>query len=616
MKPTLALLSILLLLLYSSPLWSQKAMPHLIGDWTFHPNYTLARHAQNYPGHKIEPPKSRFQRFKTLGEPILFYEQQPSERITDFLEPARIPKKAFTIEFWLLNHVNLPVGALMTARSKANPDQPVWLLGHYGNEVLFHVQSENGQAKALTAEIKRGWKKYWGHLVGTYDGQTIKMYLNGQLLASSSEVQGNLPAPDDLQLELAGYFGQEHYMELSNLVKASRLYNHALDSAAINDRFLELKEQVEKGQLFRDTFHFNAGPYLHFATQNSINIVWETDRMASAVIEYGTKLPLNEKRTIQEPAYIQEITLDDLEPETPYFYQIFAISPDGDTMPSGLLTFATAVQEEAAFSFCIIGDTESRPQINHRLGEMIWEERPNFILHLGDVTDGGFEPHKFEWNYEYFTGITPVASRIPVFPVAGNGEADLHWYNRYHRLPEPEAYYTFQYGNAQFFMLNSNKNEELKKGGVQYEWLQEQLASSKATWKIIAHHHCPVSSDENDYGNTWAGEQSNLGDPKFDNLKPLYESAGVDLVFYGHVHAYERSWPLKDGQVDRQNGVVYIQSGGGGGNLEDFVPTHSWFSNKTQRGHHYCKVDIFENTFSFKMYDIEGRLRDFLELEK
>ena len=90
----------------------------------------------------------------------------------------------------------------------------------------------------------------------------------------------------------------------------------------------------------------------------------------------------------------------------------------------------------------------------------------------------------------------------------------------------------------------------------------------------------------------------------------------MDIVFYGHVHAYERSWPLKDGKIDRKNGVIYIQSGGAGGNLEDFTPTHSWFSNKTQRGHHFCRVDIFDKTFSFKMYDVEGRLKDFLELEK
>lgn len=587
----------------------------LVGDWTFHPNYTLSRNASNYPGQKIEAPKSRFQRFKTLGEPIVFYEQDPTHRLTDFLDPEKIPTRSFSVELWLLNHVNLPVGAMITARGKSVKDEPAWLLGYYGGEAIFHVNTRRGR-QSITIPLKRGWKKYWGHLVGTYDGQSIKLYLNGELLASSAEVGGDLVFPDQTQLELAGYLAQEPYMEISNLVKASRLHDKALSEKDIQQRFAELQDLVVKGKLFDQTFHFNAGPYLHLATQNSINITWETDRMATAKVAYGKTLPLDQEKTISQPAFIQEITLDGLDPETPYYYEITAISGDGEEMKSGVLTFGTAVNPTSAFSFNIIGDTESRPHVNHRLGELIFEERPHFLLHLGDVTDGGREPHKFEWNYEYFTGITPVASRIPVFPVAGNGESDLYWYNRYHKLPEPEAYYSFRYGNAEFFMLNSNANEELKKGAVQYEWLKQKLAASTAKWKFVAHHHCPVSSDENDYGDTWKGKTSGQGDPKFDDLKPLYEAMGVDVVFYGHVHAYERSWPLKEGKVDKENGVVYIQSGGAGGHLEDFTPTHNSFSNRVQRGNHYCRVDIFDGSFLFKMYDIEGRLKDFMEIKK
>ncbi len=609
MKKTL--ISLILLCTYLSV----SAQSGLVGDWTFHPNYTLARNAENYPGNKIEPPKSRFQRFKTLGEPIVFYEQNPTDRLTDFVEGDKLPSGAFTTELWLLNHVNLPIGALITARGKSVKDEPAWLLGCYDKEVVFYVNTSEGQ-QSLVVPLARGWKKYWGHVVGTYDGKRMKLYLNGELLAESADAGGMLKLPDHQQLEVAGYFENEPYMELSNLLKASRLYEKALTSDEIQDRYKALQGLVEEGKLFDDTFHFNAGPYLHMATQNSINILWETDRMASATIEYGTTIPLDKKKVIENAAYIQEVTLEGLEPETPYYYQVTAKAQNGTEMKSGILTFGTAVKSESAFSFNIIGDTESRPHVNHRLGELIWEERPHFIMHLGDVTDGGKKAHKFEWNYEYFTGITPVASRIPVFPVAGNGESDLYWYNRYHKLPETEAYYSFTYGNAEFFMLNSNASDELKKGGAQYEWLKKKLAASNAKWKFVAHHHCPVSSDENDYGNTWAGKTSGMGDQKFGDLMPLYESAGVDVVFYGHVHAYERSWPLTDGKIDKENGVVYIQSGGAGGHLEDFTPTHNSFSNRVQRGNHYCRVDVFDDTFSFKMYDTEGRLKDFMDIKK
>lgn len=607
---------ILLLLSLSSLLQAQEISNISLGDWIFHPNYTLDRNAKNYPGPKIDAPQGRFQRFKTLGEPIIFYEQEPTERLADFIVPEKIPRNEFSIEFWLLNHVNLPVGALLTLRSKNAEESPAWLMGYYGDEISFTLHFENQENRILTAKITKGWKNYWGHLIVAYDGKKIKLYFNGELKAESEAPSSRPKEVPNAQIEVAAYLGNEPAMQLSNLVKALRVHPQALTLNEIQARLTELQMLVEEGKLFPGLFHFNAGPYLHYVTQNSINLVWETDRLSKALIEYGTGLPLNKKMEIKDYRLIGEATLENLEPQTNYYYQIKAIAQDGSVIESGVLTFKTAVKNELPFAFCVIGDTESRPHINHRLGQMIWEERPDFVLHLGDITDGGFKEHKFEWNHEYFTGITPLASRIPFFPVPGNGEADLYWYKRYHRLPEAEEFYNFTFGNAEFFMLNSNAESELKKGGKQYEWLKQKLAASKATWHFVAHHHCPFSSDENDFGDTWKGEKTTMGDPRFDDLKKLYEEMGVDVVFYGHVHAYERSHPIKEGKVDQEKGIIYIKSGGAGGHLEDFIPGHAWFSGKTQRGNHYCRIDIVDKLFTFRMYDLEGRLKDFFEINK
>lgn len=608
MRLNIALLALFIFATYLS------SAQELIGDWTFHPNYTLYRNAANYPGNKIDPPKSKFEIFKTLGEPIYFYEQAPTQRLNNFLDNKKIPRKQFTVELWLLNHVNLPIGTMACLRNPKEAKKTPWLLGYYGDEVVFHLSTKETE-ETITSKVTEGWKKYWGHLVATYDGNTMQLFLNGTKI-QEAQIVGDLPVNENTQIELAGYFGNEPYMEISNLVKSCRLHDGILSEQQIRQRFSSLNDMVEQGVLFPDTLHFNAGPYLHFATQNSMNIVWETNYQTTATVKYGTTLPLDKKVELNKPERIHEITLDGLQPATTYYYEIEIHAMNGQTSSSGVLTFGTADVASNPFSFCVIGDTESRPHVNHRLGEMMWEERPNFILHLGDITDGGKKPHKFEWNYEYFTGILPVASRIPMFPVPGNGEGDLYWYKKYHKLPQPEAYYSFRYGNAEFFMLNSNENGELLEGGAQYNWLQQQLAQSDATWKFVAHHHCPVSSDENDFGDTWKGVTSTKGDPKFDDMKKLYESGGVDIVFFGHVHSYERTYPMTGDIVDEENGVIYLMSGGGGGHLEDFAPTHNTFVGKIQRGNHFLKIDIINNKFYLKMYDIHGRLKDVFEIEK
>ena len=79
-------------------------------------------------------------------------------------------------------------------------------------------------------------------------------------------------------------------------------------------------------------------------------------------------------------------------------------------------------------------------------------------------------------------------------------------------------------------------------------------------------------------------ELSNLGS-KSRNLVPLYDKYGLDFCLYGHTHLYERSWPMTNDRINTKDGVIYINSGGAGGYIEDFAPTRSWFTTELQAVH-------------------------------
>lgn len=613
----------LLTLLFSAIVLTSHAQ---VAEWWFWPKYTLGQKAANYPGNRIDEPVSRQELVGTEGTPLTFHGEEPTERINDFLEKGKLPKENFSVEMWLVNHVNQPVGVLATVKSRSGTEEPSWLLGMYGRDIVYSLKTEDSHfATLMQHQIKgRGWKSYWGHLVATYDGKSMKLYLNGDLVSETSS--GKRKSFDETyQLEVASYMKNEPYMDLGNMMKMLRIYDRALDKTEINKQFGALKTMVTQGKLFPNLFHFTAGPYLNNATTSCINIIWETDRAADFIIEYGKKIPLDQKveihtqkieREADNPeSLIFKTELKELEPGTPYFYNVKAIAHDGSVMESGVLTFTTAIPENASYSFAVIGDTEARPHVNDRIAKMVWDERPNFIVIVGDLTDGGVKDHKFEWNYEYFQGIGQLSSRVPVFPVPGNGEDDLYWYNQYHSLPKNDGFYSFRFGNAEFFMLDSNKGEEFAPGAKQYVWLEEKLRSSTAKWKFVAHHHAPYSADDDDYGDSWKGP-NDMGDLAIRKIVPLYEKYKVDMVFFGHLHTYQRTLAIKDGKVNTSNGVVYVQGGGGGGNLEDFAPSRAWFSAKTYRGHHYFTITVNEGELNFKMYDTEGRLKDYLDLKK
>jgi len=355
------------------------------------------------------------------------------------------------------------------------------------------------------------------------------------------------------------------------------------------------------------------GPYLQNVTQTGMTVLWETNRPAASVVEFGESASFSGKVEKKEPVRIHEVRLSGLKPESTYFYRVLSYDANGDLVASDTLSFQTAVQEGTAFAFAVVGDSRTYPERWRRIAEQVWRERPNFVVHVGDVVTNG--EIKQQWKREFLDPAAVLMSRVPLFVAIGNHERNAHWFYDYMSNPAPENYYTFRYGNAEFIIVDSNDREGLKPGGKQYRWLERALAGSKATWKFVFHHHPPYSSDSNDYGDTFRGS-STRGDVRMRVLVPLYEKYEVDIVWVGHIHTYERTWPIWQNRVDPARGVIYIQTGGGGAELEDFAPTRSWFTAKLLRNWQYCVVLIQGKTLTMMAYDIDGRLYDYLELQK
>lgn len=588
--------------------------PGLIAAWNFAPVYSLPLSATNVPGFNglpapAEPPLLLPGR---SSAPVLraMWCTEQHERL---LSRDELPAGPFTVEMWVLDHVNQAVGAVLGALS-GDPNQlPAWHLSYSEGRAAFavHAKGDLDPRALVEAPDTEPWKKRWRHIAGVYDGESLAIYVNGREAARTS-VEWTPQYGEYAAFGALGYFTNEPRMQLGNLVPEARLWDRALTADELAKRFDTLRDAADNGILLLGTPHFTAGPAVQMTGTDSAVILWETDRPAAGRVRFGRQTPLESVIESGAADRLHRVALTGLEPDTAYFYEVESDTPERP-LSSGLLGFQTAVRPDQPFAFAIIGDTEARPHINDAVAKAVWAERPHFALNCGDLTDGGFEPYRFEWTHEYWAGVGQLAGRVPIFPVPGNGEADLYWYNRYHAQPDEKGYYTFQYGNAQFFMLDSN--QDLGPGGEQYAWLEKELGASTALWKIAAHHHPVYTSDEDDYGDTWK-EGSAYGDGNPRNLLPLYERHGVDLVFFGHLHSYERTWAVKDGAAHREDGVVYVQTGGGGGNLENAAPTRQWFMNTVYRGHHYCMVRIIGNRLNFRMVDIDGNHRDAFDLEK
>jgi predicted phosphodiesterase len=159
--------------------------------------------------------------------------------------------------------------------------------------------------------------------------------------------------------------------------------------------------------------------------------------------------------------------------------------------------------------------------------------RFTIVLMAGDNLYGGASPDDFSRKFEQpYRPLLDAGVRF--FASLGNHD------NPNQRFYAPfnmsgKRYYSFKKGNVEFFALDSNyMNPE------QLDWVKKETARSGADWKICFFHH-PLYSDGKMHG------------PDKDlraHLEPILRENGVNVVFSGHEHVYERLKP--------QNGIYYF----------------------------------------------------------
>ena len=246
--------------------------------------------------------------------------------------------------------------------------------------------------------------------------------------------------------------------------------------------------------------------------------------------------------------------------------------------------------------FAVIGDSGTGEKEQYEIAKQMEEYRQavnfDFVIMLGDNIYGGHTPHDFAQKFE-----------VPYKPLL---DAGVKFYASLGNHDDPkleplykpfnmngERYYTFKKGDVQFFALDSNYMD-----AQQLSWLEQNLRSSKAQWKICFFHH-PLYNDGKMHG------------PDLDlrnQLSPLLKIYGVNVVFSGHEHAYERLKPI-------DNIYYFIQGDSGKLVHHDFRPSEE--TAKTfDRDRTFMIVEIAGENLYFQTISASGETVDSGELPR
>ncbi|XP_073281301.1 purple acid phosphatase 15-like isoform X1 [Primulina huaijiensis] len=324
----------------------------------------------------------------------------------------------------------------------------------------------------------------------------------------------------------------------------------------------------------------------------------------ASVVHYGKlRFPMIHKATGESLVYsqlysfeglenytsgiIHHVRLTGLEPNTLYYYrcgdpskQLMSAIHSFKTMPvSGPRSYPSRI--------ALVGDLgltyNTTSTIDH-----LRSNNPDLILLVGDVcyanlylTNGTgsdcyscsfadtpiHETYQPRWDY-WGRFMKPLVSKVPIMMVQGNHEIEEQAENQTFAsyisrfaFPSKESrfsspfYYSFDAGGIHFIVLGAyvayNKSDD------QYKWLHKDLESVNrdVTPWLIATWHPPWYA-------TYTAHYREAECMKVAMEDLLYEY-GVDIVFNGHVHAYERSNRVYNYTLD-PCGPIYIVIGDGG----------------------------------------------------
>lgn len=319
--------------------------------------------------------------------------------------------------------------------------------------------------------------------------------------------------------------------------------------------------------------------------------------------------------------------------------------------------------------FVMIGDLANGKAEQNAVAFQMWQAKPDFLVVLGDIVYSAGRVsqymHHFWTTYNDPPAIgaktgAPLMQTIPFYPVIGNHDADMA------KLPEtPDAlgafyffhgpengpglgpwstplgkdakvaatfraaagasypalnHYSFDYGPAHFLVLDTNGYNSASFMQLA-PWVEKDLQASKQRWKFVCMHAPAFHTSPQHYT-----------EQKMRLLEPVFEANGVDVVFAGHVHNYQRSKPLlfkpnpsaRDarGRVNGEftfdnefdgvtktvpKGIIHVVTGGGGAtlyNAKDFEKTVAQLSKDNPGNYVPLTAKYVADKHSFSLIEL------------
>lgn len=306
------------------------------------------------------------------------------------------------------------------------------------------------------------------------------------------------------------------------------------------------------------------GPYLQNANSSAITVKWRTDSLTDSRVRFGPS-PGNLNRVVEDttPTVNHRVRITGLGADSLYYYVVGSTAQDLEgadnshhfhtNPPTGLVR---------PYEFWVLGDFgRGTPQEYWVRDQYYRYANENGLsdawVWLGDnAYYVGADSEYTKWVFNVYDSLF---SNLVFWPTPGNHDyysvnaSSLPPYHTgpYYSIVEVptqaeaggypsggEMYYSFDYGNVHFISLNSELGSWIFSANTPLTWwLESDLQANRLPWTVVYFHQPPHSKGTHNSDNF---AEVNMVAMR-QNIAPILEQYGVDLVLSGHCHNYERS---------------------------------------------------------------------------
>jgi predicted phosphodiesterase len=255
--------------------------------------------------------------------------------------------------------------------------------------------------------------------------------------------------------------------------------------------------------------------------------------------------------------------------------------------------------------FAVIGDMGTASRAQREVGQQMALFRQKFpftfVITVGDNILGSESAADFKTKFEG-PYAELLSSGVKFYATLGNHDnPEQRNYGLFNM--SGQRYYTFraspgdagttETGGVRFFALDSNYLD-----AQQLAWVEKELSASDSDWKIAGFHH-PLYSSGRTHGSSLDLRKA---------LEPLFVKYGVNVVFSGHDHIYERVKP--------QQGITYFVAGSAGSLRKgDYGRAQAFSATGFDRDFVFMLVEIDGSKMYFQAISRTGETVDFGVIE-